>query len=300
MLKLKSDSVRFDETVFSGISINANTSNGELNISNNMNEIEISDTLKFVNVGLHGSTNKNYSKFQIATSSRDSLVTKIKVNGEANYLTNGKIQLQLLPSEIIVNNKTWEIDKGNSIVFDSTFADVQNLTITSGEEALSLNGKISKNKNDHLKLELKNFNTNVLNPILLVYDVSIGGIATGHGDFAGLLSQPGINSEMYITNLSFYNDTLGDANINFNYDIPNKLITIKGLVDRGGVKNIEVDGRYFIKEKNDSIDFNFTLQKTNLATFAGYAKGLVSDVKGKASGTLNLSGSVNNPDLTGK
>nr|HMT28684.1 translocation/assembly module TamB domain-containing protein [Bacteroidia bacterium] len=298
--KLTSDSIRYIETLFTGINLHAASEGQALSISNEMKEIEISDTLKLVNVSLSGTTDKTRSSFSLSTSSRDSAENYIKINGQASYLTSGQTAFKILPSEIKLNYRQWNIDPENSILIDSNYVDISNLNISTEDQMVSLSGRISKEKTDHLNLNLKNFDSSVLNPILSVYDVEISGRATGTADFAGLLSKPGINSDMNIKDIVVYSDTLGDASINFNYDLSEKLISIKALVDRGGMKNIEVDGKYFILPKNDSIDFNITLQKTNISAFSGYAKGLASDIKGKASGSVRISGPAKKPTLIGK
>lgn len=300
VLHMLSDSIRYDEALFSFIKLDATTAGQTLSISNEMKEIELSDTLKFLNVNFLGSTDKTRSSFTISANARDSANTNLELNAQAAYLPSGQTSFKLLPSRIKLEGDEWIIDKENSILLDSTYADINNLEITHEDSELSINGRVSELKTDNLKVLLNNFNARLANPFLAVYGVSISGIATGESNFAGLLSQPGINSNMFIKDLGVYRDTLGDAKIDFNYNISERLITVKALVDRGGIKNIEVDGKYYINTKNDSIDIDITLQKTNLTSFSGYVKGIFSDVKGKASGKLKLSGPAKSPELVGK
>ncbi len=300
ILNLVSDSIRYDEVLFSTVTLDASTIGQTLSITNKMKEIELSDTLKILNFSFLGSTDKTSSSFTISANARDSATTNVELNAQAAYLPSGQTSFKLLPSRIKLEGDQWIIEKDNSILLDSNFADINNLEITHENSELSINGRVSELKTDNLRIILNNFNARLANPFLAIYGVSISGIATGESNFAGLLSQPGISSNMFIKDLGVYKDTLGDAKINFNYRISEKLITVNALVDRGGIKNIEVEGKYYINTKNDSIDIDITLQKTNLTSFSGYVKGIFSDVKGKASGKLKLSGPAKSPELVGK
>ncbi len=299
-INISSDSIRYDEIMFRGIDIHSFTEGNKLIFNNRVQKIDISDTLHVFNTVIEGSTDKFRSGFSISASARDTSVTHVTVSAEANYLPSGRTLVRILPSDIEINDQVWKVDELNTILIDSSVIDINNFTVTSGNERLSINGVISSNLEDKVSLQLRNFNTEVLNPLLAIYNFNMGGVATGTGDFSGLLAHPAINSDMHITNLAIYGDTLGDASIDFDYKTESNIITAKALVDKGGTKNIELSGSYYIRPVMDSLDFRCTLQKTNLTAFAGYAKGLVSDVRGKASGELRLRGPVDKLTLTGK
>ncbi len=299
-ITLTSDSIRYSKALFSGIKIYSHTENGFLNLDNNLSMIKVSDTLKLANVELKAKTNKNESTYSLAVASTDTVNTNVIIRGESKYLPSGQIMAHFLPSKLILNKRLWKIDPENNILIDSNFVVINRLVLNSDSSEISLEGIASKNFNDKLTLILKNFEAGILNPFLAIYDVEIGGKASGSGDFSAILAKPGISSDMTITDLSLYGDTLGDATIDFNFLTSGKTITMKALVDRGGTKNIEVEGKYFIKPVNDSLDFDIRFQKTNLTAFSGYAKGFASDIRGNATGKINLAGPVNKLNLTGK
>ena len=299
-LLLVSDSIRYFETLFSGVRLDAHTGNSYLNVQNHYQSITTRDTLRMKNVSIEGRTNKNESTYTIALAAKDSLKTNLVIKGQSEYLPSGQIRIHFLPSQIVMNYKPWQIHPENAILIDSSAVIISNFVLTSEGEKVSLDGIASEKESDRLHLNLENFHTETLNPFLAMYDVEMGGVATGTGTFAALFAKPGITSDMEIKNLNLYKDTLGDAKINFNFLTSDKIITLQALVDRGGVKNIEVDGKYYIRKVNDSLDFRVQLHKTNLTAFSGYAKGLVSDIRGKATGELKVTGPVKKISLLGK
>ncbi len=299
-LELNSDSIRVDQFLLKGIELDAVNKGSLLEVTNKINLLEINDTLDVFKVLITGNTDKNKSQFTLSGSDSDTTNSRFKFTTTAEYLASGQVKVNIGSSEFVARKQVWEIEPGNSIVFDSTFIYFSNFGLRSGNQELSLNGKASHSSTDSLVLSLRNFDASILNPILSVYDISIGGIASGDARCFGVLDKPMLDANLQVDNMLIYHDTLGNATLNVQYSPELQTVSVNGIVDRGGIKNIEVDGKYYIRNKNDSIDFDFTMQKTNLSAFSGYAEGLVSDIRGKATGKVKLYGYANKPVLTGK
>lgn len=299
-LKLTSDSIRYDEAVFEGIGMLAETSGPYLWVRNDIREFSVSDTARIYNTRITGTTNRQQSVISIRTTGKDSVNNRISARTEINYLSSGKILVKVLPSILIAEGKKWEVEELNSAILDSNFIHLNNLEFRHGNESVLLNGTISDNPDDRLHIVLRNFDTRVLNPLLAIYSFNMHGVASGNSEITAVTGDRRITADMNITNVGVYGDTLGDASIDFRFLDSENMFTAKALVDRGGAKNIEIEGEYFILDPVDSLDFRFSFQKTNLSAFAGYAKDLVSDVRGKATGTVNLTGYVNDMKMKGK
>ena len=299
-LKLESDSIKYNDALFEGIGLLTETSGPYLWVRNDVREFSIADTAKIYNSRITGTTNRQQSVISIKTAGKDSLNNRLAARTEINYLSSGKMLIKVLPSVLIADGKKWDIEELNSAIVDSAFIHLNNLEFTHGTESVLLNGTISDKQEDKLHLVLRNFDTSVLNPLFAVYGFNMHGIASGNSEITAVRGDRRITADMNIMNVGVYGDTLGDAFIDFKFRESEKMFTAKALVDRGGSKNIEVEGEYYILNPVDSLDFRFTFEKTNLSSFAGYAKDLVSDVRGKATGTVHLNGPVDDMKLNGK
>lgn len=299
-LNILSDSIRFGTSLLSGIRLNAVSNGGLLTVKNNINEITVSDTLHIFHTQISGTTDNRRSLINLMSAASDSLNNRLNLETEINYLTTGKIMMRVLPSVIITSGKQWNLDETNTTLIDTGVVDITNLTLTSGKEVIRVNGTISEKRADQLTVVLRDFETSILNPFLAIYGFNISGVASGSASFSSLLHQPGIAASMNIVNAGVYGDTLGNAAIDFRFIDEMKMIMADAVVDRGGTRNIEVKGQYYIREPKDSLHFDFEFQKTNITAFSGYLKGLASDIRGKASGKVTLSGPVDAINLTGK
>ncbi len=299
-LKLTSDSIRYNEAVFEGIGILAETSGPYLWVRNDIRELSVSDTARIYNTRITGTTNRQQSVISIRTAGKDSVNNRISLRTEINYLSSGKVLIKLLPSVLVAEGKRWEVEELNSAIVDTSFIHLNNLEFRHGNESVLFNGTISNKPDDKLHVVLRNFDTSVLNPILAIYGFNMHGIASGNTEITAVTGDRWITADMNIMNVGVYGDTLGDAYIDFRFIQSENMFTAKALVDRGGSKNIEIEGKYFILNPIDSLDFRFSFQKTNLSAFAGYAKDLISDVRGKATGTVQLRGYVDDMKMSGK
>ena len=296
---LKSDEIIYKGIRFGGLKISGITEDKGLRIYLMNKEIVVNDSLAFRNVVIAGITNRDSADFNLVVANTDSSLSRINWGFAMKFQENGYTTLKLIPNEFVIDRMEWQVDPTNYLLFDSTGVLVSNLNFSSGKQAVFLSGIIGNDSTAKMKIDLSEFNTSILNSILNIYSVQIGGIANGQLAIASITKSPVIQSEMNIRSFSWFGDTLGDADMSSAWNTSKKRVEINGYVTRGGEKNIAVNGVYLIKDKDDEMDFEITMQKTNVKSFGHYLKGLFSDISGIASGNFKLSGLVKAPSLTG-
>jgi archaellum component FlaF (FlaF/FlaG flagellin family) len=299
-MSITSDSIRYDMALFEGLNTEINTKNNRVYYDNRFDRITINDTLILVKPYIKGDTDTKNAKFTVASESRDTLKNDVYLTTDATFNEDGSTSIHIGESDIVLNGKKWKSNEKNLIVFDSDNLQIQDLGIESGNEKVSVSGTVSKSNTEKLTIQLENFGTEILNPILAVYGFNMSGTATGTAEISSFLSKPGITSKMQISELAVYGDTLGNADIDMAFDSQKNEVDLNGTVDKDGNKSIEVRGTYYIQDPEDRMDFTLKMQKTSLGSFAEYTKGIISDLRGKASGELRLTGNFKEPLLTGK
>ena len=296
---LRSDEVIYKGVKFDGVNVTGNTSQGQLYINCKEDHIQIDNDLNLNNVLLSGKANNNAAQFNLLIADQDSALSKLNVDFILNFLNNNAVTMKLVPHEMMLEHNNWKLDSANLLVMDSTGIALKNYVFSSGDQLLNIAGRISRQITDQLNIGFSNFNLAVLNPVLRKYKAELGGIINGSTAVSSLYHKASVEGDLNITNLSFFNDTLGDAKIISNWNTGQGIIDISALVTRGGIENISADGKYIIKEKNDEIDFAIQLKKTNAKTFSNYLTGIASDISGIASGNFHLYGLASAPYLTG-
>ena len=299
-LKVKSKSFDFVPLKFDDITVEGQSNGLNFEFESSFGEIFFSDSVKLKTVDFNGFTNKDTASVLVRFSGQDTLTDKASCYINAGFLKTGYTMIKLIPEQLVLNGKSWELNESNYILADSTGFLLSDFNFTSDSQKIALRGIAGMDTTAKMTLEFTNFEASQANDFLSVYDVQVGGVMNGSAQLVGLLGKPAVNSNMKIENMRWFSDTLGNAEFITDWDSREQKIKVNGSVTNGGDKNILIDGTYQIKEKDDELDFTAKLNKTYVHSFSHYLDGLASDIGGIASGEIFLKGTVKKPELTGK
>ncbi len=280
------------------VSIVAGDKSNEIEFHVTSNQVFVSDSISLKNIFIDGSAQKNQSMFSFKVLNTDSSASRIDLRAAQKYFPYGGADFHFEPSTLLIENKPWTINPGNTILFDSSSISINNLTFSSGTESLTASGTVSRSNNNKLRLTAENFNTASLKTLLAVYNISIGGVANGHVEVANIYSKPLVTGEMNVSHFAFYGDTLGDASAKMDWVTDEKKIAIEGKILQNQFKVLDMEGSYFFKE-HDEVDFKIKINKLNIQPFNHYLDGLASGLKGNLSANLHLYGLAKEPFVTG-
>jgi len=299
-IQLVSDRIAYGVIDLNHIGLKGVTRGQGLRFESNIGELYLQDSLKLQDITLWAVTNRDSLTLSVIISNYDSVPNRLDLEFLALFSPDGKTTVHVQPSVIRIDFKNWIVNPDNAMVFDSSGFSISKLDFTSGVEALRVGGVISSHEEDALEITLKDFQSDVLNKVLRIYDVNLGGTANGTIRLNSLTGVPKMESDLVVKNFSFFNDTLGDAYALATWHSESHVIEIDGHVDRENFKNIRVKGQYIIRPKDDSIAFDLDIRKFSVQTFNHYLKGVASEARGLLNAELKLSGSAKQPILTGK
>ena len=86
------------------------------------------------------------------------------------------LAIDLAPSNLYINSREWNILPSRVNILGQD-VEVKGFGLTSGEEAISINGKVSSSQNDTLTLGLQRFDISIINS--LIPGLGIRGAMTG-------------------------------------------------------------------------------------------------------------------------
>ncbi len=297
---LNSEIIKLNDIKFKKVNVQGSTDGNHLAFKSSIQELDLSDSISIDNLAISGNTNRDSAEIIISLNGSDSAQSKALVKFDTHFLNTGYTSMKVIPEKLLLKSVNWSIDPSNYILFDSTGVLLENFNLISDSQRVDISGIISKDTSAKMSLGFKNFEAAQLNDFLSLYEVQLGGVVNGKAHISGLLGKPILNSDLQIQNLRWYADTIGNAQVNTQWNSVDGYVDVKGFVDRGLDKNIDINGRYLFKDKGDEIDFNINLQKTYIQSFNHYLKGIFSNLGGIANAKLHLFGPVKKPNLTGK
>ncbi len=201
------------------------------------------------------------------------------------------------PSEIIVSDKKWKI--GNcGIDIDSTSYVFNNIRISNSKsQSVEVKGTISESESDTLNIELNNFNFSELNVYTESKGFKVKGWINGKARLVDVYNNAAFFSDIYGNDI-FINDTLvGNGQLLSRWDNDKKRIAFDLKTYRNRITPFHLFGNY--KPASKDIDVNLALSGMRIHLLQSFWKDNLSDVKGLAFGSLNLSGTLSKPLANG-
>ena len=217
-------------------------------------------------------------------------------------LTNPLITAVLSSDSIRINGKNW------TLLSDSIVIAQRNLALnrvilehegnSSDKESLMINGTLSEFPDDTLSVQLTRFDAAMFNTLMpLDYPFTFKGSFTGTGYITDPYGNLHFFADIQGNNL-YINDTLaGTLRLMSSWDKQAAHLKLgAGTTLPGGQRPLLATGSYSPSLKK--VDMNVSFRDFEAALVAPFLNGLVSDVHGKISGDMLLSGTLPHLDLT--
>jgi hypothetical protein len=230
---------------------------------------------------------------------------------EINSLNNGKLKgvLSFLPDqkELVLNqstlnllNKVWTIPQNNKIIFSQEEITFQNFAIYNDKQSISLDGTISNNSDQEAVLKIKDFQVETINPLLT--ETKISGILNGEVIIKDLYKDLNLGGQIKLDSFLVNKFLIGNISGSAGYDNTAKRLNVNVQVEREKNTIIDLSGYMKPGGKGVSEELNLLarLDHANLEILSPIFTGFLSDISGKATGDLKITGTLKDPVLTGK
>jgi len=258
----------------------------------------------------------NVSKFSlINVTVNDTLFMRSEFNGGKNnddifnlsfYHTINKEKESVIgfkKSDVTLKNNTWFIneksDRNNKVSFNKklTNFNFDKLLINHKNEEIRFSGFLKDSTQKDLRLNFKNVDLAKIIPE--IDSLKLAGNVNGKLD---ILQQNGSylpNSSIVIDNFEVNNYMLGsfDANIKGNQNLTNYNVDIS--IKNEFTKSFRAIGDLNVNGKESSINVNVEFKDFNLQPINPFLHDILSNIRGLASGKVNVVGNLKRPDING-
>lgn len=264
---------------------------GKKNVTNdiglhfNIYENKIDTKINFSNDGFQ----KAKGTFDIST-----LFTK---NSNEDPL---RIDVNLLPSELVINNMKWIVNNSHVSIFDGAY-DVDNLSIHTADnnQEVKIDGQFSlKNPDNILKTQLKNINLEYIFQTLAIDVLKFGGYATGDVYLSSIEQKPYANTHLTVTDFKFNGTELGSLDIYSELDEQTNKVMLDGKIKGKEDKLTTVNG--YIDPIKQALSLQFNADSIDVGFLSAYTASIFNKVEGRGSGNVHLYGNFSNVTVEGE
>lgn len=239
--------------------------------------------------------------------SQNNIASSIKIaqpvnSNEANIkslitLKKDTIDFKILPSELIVFDTDWNINKENHVRLMKNKVIINDLQLYNGPQLVSVDGVLSDSFLTQLNFEFVEFdlmNLSSLSPR------KIGGIVDAKGRISRLNNHRPLRFESDISakELTFEDILIGNLKGYSEWDRSVDGLYVDYAINRQNINTIDLVG-YFRPFLEDQLDLQVSFDQANLKLLEPLFESMISDVDGTATGELSLTGQLTRPKLRG-
>lgn len=288
--------VKISNIVFNDIRLNGTGSEDTLRFHSTIDDVVINDSLHSPGTEISIVSSNDISDIDIVTSANKTL-NSAHLSAQVQTKNNG-FKLSFNPSTFTLNQKQWTIEKDGEIELVDKILMASHLRMyQNGQEIIVSTLPSDLNNSNDVLISLKKITTEDIAP-LLFKDPSIRGLLSGNVRIRDPFNKMEIDFNNRIDEFYFEGDSIGvltakgayhaaSQSLNAFINSPNELYNFSGNFG------------YYPLDSLNQLRGEFTLNNSGIHALSGYLAGIVSEIRGRATGTLNLSGKLESPKLTG-
>ncbi len=240
----------------------------------------------------------NLLEFKMTTATRDEF-GNATLNGKGELLGD-KVIVNILPSQIFVNNNTWTIPAGNEIVYDDGRLNIANLEINSDNQHIYINK--ATNQQDAAHIELINLGIAPMSRLLQLDQLISGGNINGVVDIAHIMDHPVFDFSLSSNGVKVQGDPIQSLRLKGRYEQAHNMLYLDeytGVADKDG--KMSVSGSWALGSQNvNAMSGLIHFDKANVVWLSPLLKGYVNQLDGRISGKVSLNGNTDQLNTEGQ
>ena len=203
-------------------------------------------------------------------------------------------------ANLIVNDSTWTVSPNNFIDLYEGRVNISNLMFAHQQQSIRADGYAPMNEGDTLSVQLRNFDVSNFDFFFLNKGFDVDGFVSGDALVSSIKASPMVLADVTISQLGVNGDLIGDAIVESVWDDDDKSVEVDANIYNQDKRMLNVYGSYYTAKEKDNLDFTVSLDSLRLAIASPFLTGLVSRMQGFGTGQVDITGSLDQPDISGK
>ena len=278
------------------VQLNATTQQNKLLVNASVASIKSGASLNVYATSLHAVIANNKIDFTLLNKDK-AAKNKYRIAGLVDQPAKGQYAFSLKPDSLMLNYDKWTVNTDNKILYDGNGVNVSKFELGKDNQLLSINSTTPA-PDAPIDISFKDFRLATLSAFVKPDTLFIDGILQGKAQLSDVMTQPTFTTDLVVTNLAMYADTLGDLAIKVNNTQANTFAADVKLSGRGN--DVQLTGNYNVKPANNS-DFQLTADIRSIAlhTLEGATGKAITEASGTVNGKLEVTGTLAQPQVNG-
>jgi hypothetical protein len=297
------------KNVFRDLSFNANVVDSVLKSSLKTSAFSLSGLSDLNDFNVIINTKPDTFNFLVDWDNKEKILNKGKLIATGTFSNNtdikGKtsLKIELDSSDIYIRNNLWKI-RPSDILVDSASISIGKLFIKNNENYYLVDGSLSKDPRDTLRLEFKGIDLDILNYLYNKSNTDPNKIQLDlKGNLNGKVLLTNVyrnflfESDLKIENFSLLGINYGQISVESVWNNSQKIADIRASNNFAGIKMFDIKGYY--DPESRQVSLNATAMRLPIDILNPLLKVFASGIAGYATGSVNFSGEFSKPYLTG-
>lgn len=199
-------------------------------------------------------------------------------------------------SYLSIADRLWLLNPGNVVVRNNGI-EIKGVSLESRNQRVFIDGVIAENPQKQLKVGISNLYLDEVIGYLNQPELNIRGVLSGDFYLSSLYKEPILKVDANISGLVVNKEMYGELKLKSDWFGDESRLNVNAYTTLAGRKAFKLSGDYFPQTK--SLTGTVEVNKLRLDVFNPYLEGILSDVKGRATGSMEISGSVEKPEIDG-
>jgi hypothetical protein len=288
--------IKYKGIVANNIIIDENTTTNQLQAIITSDRVDLNDSLYIKNVNISNILRNDSLALNIKLSNADD-ANQLDLNGLVEFGRDTTARISILPSLLKINSEDWAIQEKVQINFRKGKTEISNFDLRNGNQLLTIDGILSPDPEDALKVGFKAFSLKTLNPFVKTLGIKLSGNVDGETNLYSLLKSPRISDNINIDSLRFNDTYIGTLIDTSSFNQEANLAKVYMRINTAEKETFKIDGKLDLKEKD--LDLTVKMDDSELTVLSPFVSTLVSNLKGHISTDLTIKGPFKAPKIDG-
>lgn len=286
----------YDKYQFNDISLRVGGKAQGLGTQTDIGEILVQDSVLLPSLSLKTASAQDTTYVNVKTAGAAAL-NNADLYARVISLKDG-YNVKILNSELVVNDKTWNIAPDNEITLRKSGVTVHNFSIAHADQKITLASNPSDTTAASFVVRLQHLYLADFAQFFFT-NPALEGVADGTIVVDNPLGDMKATAHIDASQLRVNDDSLGRVSAVAGYD--KRLETVQWDVSKTDdpSRNFSVRGAMGLGKTHKTLQGDFQLNHTDLSVLGTFIGDYVSEFTGYGTGTLKLGGDRDNPDVTG-
>jgi hypothetical protein len=215
---------------------------------------------------------------------------RAKVNGPGSYT------IDLDPSKLVFDRGEWTNERTAHVRVDSSTITVDTLELANNGQIVRFGGVVGRDPSNALAFDLHDVRLENLRP--LYHGPALHGTLSGDGRVFNLYRSPYVLSYLCVDSLAIEDKAVGNLVFTASYSDGADAVKVNGSLRHDTLQALGFSGK-LAPGQADELQVKLRMDHFDLRFLNPYLPDAISDIQGKVTGTIDVSGKLAEPQING-